>query len=54
MNKVSGVPVISAPHNHEMLGVSDRVVWMHKSRVYRIINRDELTIEVGPIDGHGE
>jgi len=54
MNKESGVTVISATHDHKMLSVSDRVVWMRDGRVDRIINRDELTIEVGQIDGHEE
>jgi len=54
MNKESGVTVISATHDHKMLSVSDRVVWVRDGRVDRIINRDELKIEVGTIDGHEE
>ena len=51
MNSESGVTVISATHDHKMLSVSDRVVWVRDGRVDRIINRDELQIEVGKIDG---
>ena len=54
MNAESGVTVISATHDHKMLSVSDRVVWVRDGRVDRIINRDELQIEVGTIDGHEE
>ena len=54
MNKESGVTVISATHDHKMLSVSDRVVWVRDGRVDRIINRDDLKIEVGTIDGHAE
>lgn len=51
MNKESGVTVISATHDHKMLSVSDRVVWVRDGRVDRIINREDLKIEVGTIDG---
>ncbi|MDE2997498.1 MAG: ABC transporter ATP-binding protein [Gemmatimonadota bacterium] len=51
MNKDSGVTVVSATHDHKMLSVSDRVVWVRDGRVDRVVNRDELKIQVGTIDG---
>ncbi len=51
MNKESGVTVISATHDHKMLSVSDRVIWIRDGRVDRIMNREDLKIEVGTIDG---
>ncbi|MDP6779169.1 MAG: ABC transporter ATP-binding protein [Candidatus Latescibacteria bacterium] len=51
MNKDSGVTIISATHDHKMLSVSDRVVWVRDGVVDRIMNRDDLKIEVGTIDG---
>ena len=51
MNKESAVTVISATHDHKMLSVSDRVVWMRDGRVERVIGREDLKIEVGTIDG---
>ncbi len=51
MNKESGVTVVSATHDHKMLNVSDRVVWVRDGRVDRVVNRSELKIEVGTIDG---
>ena len=51
MNKESGVTVVSATHDHKMLSVSDRVVWVRDGRVDRVVKRDELKIEVGTIDG---
>ena len=51
MNKESGVTVISATHDHKMLSVSDRVVWVRDGQIDRIINRADLKIEVGTIDG---
>jgi putative ABC transport system ATP-binding protein len=51
MNKESGVTVISATHDHKMLSVSDRVIWIRDGRVDQIMNREDLKIEVGTIDG---
>ena len=54
MNKESGVTVISATHDHKMLSVSDRVIWVRDGLVDRIINRADLKIQVGTIDGAAE
>ncbi|MAE64653.1 MAG: ABC transporter [Phycisphaeraceae bacterium] len=50
----SNVTVISATHDHKMLAVSDRVVYLTDGRVTDIKRRDELDIHVGTIsDGGG-
>jgi putative ABC transport system ATP-binding protein len=51
LNKEQGATIISATHDHKMLSVSDRVVWVRDGRVDRVINREDLKIEVGTIDG---
>ena len=51
MNENSGVTIISATHDHKMLSVSDRVVWIKDGRVDHIANRDELEIEVTQVEG---
>ena len=51
MNKESDVTVISATHDHKMLSVSDRVIWMRDGQIDQVINREDLQIEVGTIDG---
>ena len=51
LNHERGVTVISATHDHKMLAVSDRIIWISDGRVERIQKRDELTIEVGKIEG---
>ena len=51
MNKDSGVTVISATHDHKMLSVSDRVVWVMDGRVDRVANREDLDIEVTQVEG---
>ncbi len=51
MNEGSGVTVISATHDHKMLSVSDRVVWIKDGQVENIKHRDELEIEVASVEG---
>ena len=51
MNETAGVTVISATHDHKMLSVSDRVVWIMDGQVDHIANRDELKIEVATVAG---
>jgi putative ABC transport system ATP-binding protein len=45
-----GVTVITATHDHEMLKVSDRVVWIEDGRIDRIARRQELDIQAGSVD----
>jgi len=51
LNKQSGVTIISATHDMQMLNVSDRVVWIRDGRIDRIEERANLDIKVGGIDG---
>ena len=51
MNKDSGVTIISATHDHKMLSVSDRVVWVKDGQVDRVANREDLDIEVTHVEG---
>jgi putative ABC transport system ATP-binding protein len=51
LNKERGVTIISATHDHKMLAVSDRIIWIRDGRVDKIQRREELTIEEGVIEG---
>ena len=51
MNETSGVTIISATHDHKMLSVSDRVVWVSDGQVERIAHREDLDIEVTTVAG---
>jgi putative ABC transport system ATP-binding protein len=53
LNKERGVTIISATHDHKMLAVSDRILWISDGRVERIQNREDLKIEVGTIEAGG-
>jgi putative ABC transport system ATP-binding protein len=49
LSKERGVTVVSATHDHRMLSVSDRVVYLRDGRVERIVARKDLQIDVGSI-----
>ena len=51
MNSESGVTVISATHDHKMLSVSDRVVWVKDGAVDHGANREDLEIEITQVEG---
>jgi len=50
LSKEKGVTVVSATHDHRMLDVSDRVVYLKGGEIERVVKREDLEIEVGSID----
>jgi putative ABC transport system ATP-binding protein len=54
LNKERGVTVICATHDHRMLDICDRLMWIRDGRVERVARRDEVEIEVGAIDDQEE
>jgi putative ABC transport system ATP-binding protein len=53
LNKEKGVTIITATHDHKMLAISDRIIWIRDGRVDKIQKRGDLKIEVGTIEGAG-
>src|SRR5688500_11183977 len=51
LNKVKSVTIISATHDHKMLAVSDRILWVRDGVVDKIQRRDELKIVERTIEG---
>ena len=51
LNRERGVTIICATHDHRMLIICDRLMWIRDGRVERIARRDEVQIEVGAISG---
>ncbi|MGJ3241766.1 MAG: ABC transporter ATP-binding protein [Opitutales bacterium] len=45
-----GVTVISATHDHKMLSVSDRIVWIRDGQVEKIETPDQAGVRVGTIE----
>ena len=49
MNRELGVTVVSNTHDHKMLDVSDRIVWMIDGRIDRVEDRANIHIDVGEL-----
>ena len=45
LNKEKGVTIISATHDHKMLAVSDRIIWIRDGLEDKIQRREDLRIE---------
>ncbi len=46
MNREEGVTVICSTHDHKMLDISDRIIWMADGRVERIADRKDVAIQI--------
>ncbi|MGF1633215.1 MAG: ABC transporter ATP-binding protein [Phycisphaerae bacterium] len=53
LNEERGVTIITATHDHKMLAISDRIIWIEDGKVAKISDRSELNIEEGTIAGPG-
>ncbi len=51
LNSKRGVTIICATHDHRMLDICDRLMWIRDGRIERVARRDEVHIEVGAIGG---
>ena len=49
LSKEDGVTVITATHDHKMLDVSDRIVWIKDGAIDKVQRRDEVDIRVGTV-----
>jgi len=49
LSKETGVTVITATHDHKMLDVSDRILWIKDGAVDKLQRRDEVDIRVGTV-----
>jgi putative ABC transport system ATP-binding protein len=51
LNVERGVTIICATHDHRLLDISDRMMWIRDGQVQRLARRDEVTVEAGAIGG---
>jgi putative ABC transport system ATP-binding protein len=51
LNQERNVTIICATHDHRMLNICDRLMWIRDGRIERIARRDEVHIEIGSIGG---
>lgn len=52
LNTEKGVTVICATHDHRMMNICDRLMWIRDGQIDRIANREDVHIEVGGIEEH--
>ncbi|MBU1694206.1 MAG: ABC transporter ATP-binding protein [Verrucomicrobia bacterium] len=50
LNKERGVTIICATHDHRMMNVCDRLMWIRDGSIERIARRDEVHVELAGID----
>jgi len=50
LSRETGVTVITATHDHKMLDVSDRIVWIKDGAIDKVQRRDEVDIRVGTVE----
>ena len=50
LSKEDGVTVVTATHDHKMLDVSDRIVWIKDGAIDKIQRRDEVDIRLGSVE----
>jgi putative ABC transport system ATP-binding protein len=51
LNKKHNVTIVCATHDHRMLDLCDRLVWIRDGKINRIASRKEVHIEIGSING---
>jgi len=51
LNQNEGVTIISATHDHKMVDISDRVVWIRDGIIAKIEERSEIQLTVGGMAG---
>lgn len=49
LNQERGVTIICATHDHRMLAICDRLMWIRDGLVERVARRDEVSINLGSI-----
>ncbi len=51
LNQERNITILCATHDHRMLDICDRLIWIRDGRVERIARRDQVQIEIGSIGG---
>ena len=52
MNREQGVTVICSTHDHKMLDISDRIIWMRDGEVDKIAKREDVEIVIDTMHEH--
>jgi putative ABC transport system ATP-binding protein len=51
INRERGVTIVCATHDHRLLNICDRIMWVRDGRIDRVEERSNLKIKIGTIGG---
>jgi putative ABC transport system ATP-binding protein len=51
LNKERGVTIICATHDHRLIDMAHRIMWIRDGQVERLADRRDVTVETGSIGG---
>ena len=51
LNKERGVTIICATHDHRLINMADRIMWIRDGQIERLADRSDVTVETGTIEG---
>ena len=51
LNKERAVTIICATHDHRLINIADRILWIRDGRIERLAERSDVTVETGAIGG---
>jgi len=51
LNKDRGVTIICATHDHRLISMADRIMWIRDGQIERLAERSDVTVETGTIEG---
>ena len=51
LNKERDVTVICATHDHRLISMADRIMWIRDGQIERLADRSDVTVETGAIEG---
>ena len=51
LNREHGVTIICATHDHRLIGIADRIMWVRDGQVERLADRSDVTVQTGSIGG---
>ena len=49
INKERGVTIVCSTHDHRLLAMCDRIMWVRDGRIERVERRENLNIKLGKI-----
>jgi len=51
LNKERNVTVICATHDHRLINMANRIMWIRDGQIERLADRSDVTVETGAIEG---